>query len=251
MTLIDRLQIQVDTNLTIDRRLPPVNVKGGLFNWAALKNPVYAIYCTSGVTAFLGLYTVLTYISISAVQAGVSNDFAFYFTAFANAASAVGRLSCGYIADRVGALNVMIPFTFLVAVITFVWPFVTSKGGLIAIALTYGFAYGTYICLLSVPVMAMGSTGDVGRRVGVFLGFAAIGALAGTPISGAINSATGGFKDVGWWDSDVLGVFDGVGALSSTWQVGSQVLKDCKEQQLCLLDDMPVAAEIAWPGSWL
>ena len=42
---------------TIDRRLPPVNVKGGLFNWAALKNPAYAVYCVSGATTFLGLYT--------------------------------------------------------------------------------------------------------------------------------------------------------------------------------------------------
>lgn len=42
---------------TIDRRLPPVNVKGGLFNWAALKNPAYSVYCISGVTSFLGLYT--------------------------------------------------------------------------------------------------------------------------------------------------------------------------------------------------
>jgi hypothetical protein len=42
---------------TIDRRLPPVNVKGGLFNWAALRNPSYAVYCISGATTFLGLYT--------------------------------------------------------------------------------------------------------------------------------------------------------------------------------------------------
>lgn len=47
--------------------------------------------------------------------------------------------------------------------------------------------------------MAMGAVDDVGRRVGLFLSFAAFGALAGPPISGAINSATGGFEDVGWY----------------------------------------------------
>ena len=47
--------------------------------------------------------------------------------------------------------------------------------------------------------MAMGAVGDVGRRTGLFLSFAAFGALAGPPISGAINSATGGFEDVGWY----------------------------------------------------
>ena len=47
--------------------------------------------------------------------------------------------------------------------------------------------------------MAMGAVGDVGRRTGLFLSFAAFGALGGPPISGAINSQTGGFEDVGWY----------------------------------------------------
>ena len=42
---------------TIDRWLPPVNVQGGMFNWTALKNPAYTMYCVSGTTTFLGLYT--------------------------------------------------------------------------------------------------------------------------------------------------------------------------------------------------
>ncbi|KAN0094728.1 Major facilitator superfamily domain containing protein [Tylopilus felleus] len=191
-------------NITLDRRLPPVNVKGGLFNWAALKNPAYAIYCISGATTFLGLYTVLTYIPLSAVQVGVSNDFAFYLIAVANGCSAFGRISAGLLADRVGAINVMSPFLVVAATMTFAWPFATSKGALIAIAVIYGFSCGTYVSLLSVPAMAMGAVGDVGRRTGLFLSFAAIGALTGPPISGAINSATDGFEVVGWFAGGVV-----------------------------------------------
>ncbi|KAG9309194.1 major facilitator superfamily domain-containing protein [Chiua virens] len=186
-------------NLTIDRRLPPMNVEGGLFNWAALKNPAYSVYCVTGITTFLGLYTVLTYIPISAVQAGIPNDFAFYLIAVANGSSAFGRITAGLVADRLGALNVMIPFTIVAAAMTFVWPFVTTKGGLIGISVVYGFSCGTYVSLLAMPAMEMGAVGDVGRRTGLYLSFAAIGAVAGTPISGAINSATGGFEDVGWY----------------------------------------------------
>ena len=47
------------------------------------------------------------------------------------------------------------------------------------------------------PVFALGGTGDVGRRTGMILTICAIGALAGPPMSGAINKATGGFKFVG------------------------------------------------------
>ncbi|KAI9460695.1 MFS general substrate transporter [Boletus coccyginus] len=191
-------------NLTLDRRLPPVNVKGGLFNWAALKNPAYAVYCISGAATFLGLYTVLTYIPISAAQVGVSNDFAFYLVAIANGTSAFGRIAAGLLADRVGAINIMAPFTIVAAIMTFVWPFATSKGALIAIAVVYGFSCGTYVSLLSIPAMSMGAIGDVGRRTGLFLSFAAFGALAGPPISGAINSATGGFEGVGWYAGGIL-----------------------------------------------
>ncbi|KAG8218036.1 major facilitator superfamily domain-containing protein, partial [Butyriboletus roseoflavus] len=186
-------------NLLMDRRLPPMNVKGGLFNWAALKNPAYAVYCISGATTFLGLYTMLTYIPISSTQAGMPNDFSFYFIAIANGSSAFGRILAGYLADRVGALNIMAPFTVVAAIMTFVWPFVTNKDALIAITVIYGVSCGTYVSLCSLPAMSMGAVGDVGRRTGLFLSFAAFGALGGPPISGAINSATGGFKDVGWY----------------------------------------------------
>ena len=47
--------------------------------------------------------------------------------------------------------------------------------------------------------MDMGDTEDVGRRLGMFMSILSIGALAGPPISGAIGTATGGFKDVGFY----------------------------------------------------
>ena len=45
----------------------------------------------------------------------------------------------------------------------------------------------------------MGDTEDVGRRLGMFMSILSIGALAGPPISGAISTVTGGFKDVGYY----------------------------------------------------
>lgn len=47
--------------------------------------------------------------------------------------------------------------------------------------------------------MDMGGVGDVGRRTGMCMTILAFGALAGPPISGAINTATGGFKAVGYY----------------------------------------------------
>jgi MCP family monocarboxylic acid transporter-like MFS transporter 10 len=47
--------------------------------------------------------------------------------------------------------------------------------------------------------MEMGEPWDVGRRTGMFMSISAIGALTGPPISGAIKSATGDFKAVGYY----------------------------------------------------
>ena len=43
----------------------------------------------------------------------------------------------------------------------------------------------------------MGETQSVGLRVGMFFTVLALGAVAGPPISGAINAATGGYKASG------------------------------------------------------
>lgn len=98
-----------------------------------------------------------------------------------------------------GPLNVMIPSTFFAGVLTYIWPFVTSKGGYIAVGLIYGVSSGVFVSMLAAPLITMGNTHDVGVRLGMFFTIIALGALAGPPISGAINQATGGFKAVGYY----------------------------------------------------
>jgi MCP family monocarboxylic acid transporter-like MFS transporter 10 len=58
---------------------------------------------------------------------------------------------------------------------------------------------GTFVALLVAPVIHLGAIEDVGRRTGLFMTFLAFGALAGPPISGAINDATHGFLAVGMY----------------------------------------------------
>ena len=53
--------------------------------------------------------------------------------------------------------------------------------------------------MLAAPLISMGETHDVGLRLGMFFTILALGALAGPPISGAINEATDGFKAVGYY----------------------------------------------------
>jgi MCP family monocarboxylic acid transporter-like MFS transporter 10 len=145
----------------------------------------------------LKLHLVLTYIESSAIAAGIEPSKAFYLVSIANAASAIGRIGSGLVADRVGPLNVIMPMTALAGVLTYIWPSVHSYGGFIGLAIVYGTGSGTFVALLIAPTIALGEIGDIGRRVGMYMTILALGALAGPPISGAIEKATGGFRAVG------------------------------------------------------
>jgi len=178
---------------------------------------------------------VLTYVGTTAKLIGMSSDFAFYLVAIANASSMFGRFCAGSLSDKVGPLNVMIPFTGVAGFLTYAWPFAKTKVSLLGVTVAYGcvvpnfppvlgvitnpdysFSSGAYVSLLSNPLMGMGDTiDDIGTRIGMFTTIMAIGALAGPPISGAIaDKAMGGFSAVGFYAGTCVLV--GVGLMCVT-----------------------------------
>ncbi|KAJ7283217.1 MFS general substrate transporter [Mycena rebaudengoi] len=201
-------------NLCLKRRLPPVKTSGGIFNWKAFKYKPFSLYTLAVFVCFFGLYTLLTYIDVSATNAGINPSFTVYLLAFANGSSGVGRIMTGLLADRVGCISVMIPGTLFAAIVTFTWPFAQNLGSLVAVSVIYGFASGIFVGLQAVPLMHMGDMSDVGRRTGTLFSILAISALAGPPISGAIASATGDYKAVGYYAGSAMMV-----AIAILWYV--------------------------------
>ncbi|KAJ7074568.1 MFS general substrate transporter [Mycena amicta] len=191
-------------NLCLKRRIPPVKTSGGVFNWRAFKFLPFLLYTLAVLVCFFGLYTLLTYIDVSATKAGISPSFDVYFVSLANASSGVGRILTGILADRIGCISVMIPGTLIAALITYAWPFASTLPSLIVISILYGFASGVFVGIQAVPLMHMGEMSDVGRRTGTLFSVLSIGALAGPPISGAIASATGDYKAVGYYAGSTM-----------------------------------------------
>jgi MCP family monocarboxylic acid transporter-like MFS transporter 10 len=185
------------TNLTLRRRLPPTTVSGGLFNAKQFRSPAYVAYTAFGVVAFLGLFTVLTFIDASAPSQGVPESLSSYLVSATNAGNAVGRLTGGVLADRLGPINVMLPAGLIAGVLTFAWPFTHGTAALFSLAGIYGASSGAMMTLMGAPMMALGESADVGRRTGMYFTVLSLGALAGPPISGAINHATRGYTAVG------------------------------------------------------
>ena len=91
----------------------------------------------------------------------------------------------------------MIPATLVAGVLTLVWPYTRGTAALVTLAATYGASSGALEALLPAPMVALGERADVGRRTGMYLTIVSLGALAGPPMSGAINHITGGYTAVG------------------------------------------------------
>lgn len=185
--------------LAMRRRLPPANSSGAILNLKAFTNPSYALWCLATFTAYLGIYTVLTYINVSATTYGISPDTAFYLVSIVNASSGIGRIITGIWADRFNALNVVGPMTMIAGAVTYAWPFAQTLASMIVVAVIYGSTSGAYASLFFIPVFELGEISDVGRRTGMTMSIAALGAVAGPPISGAIYTATGSFEAMGYY----------------------------------------------------
>ncbi|KAI6101026.1 MFS general substrate transporter [Pisolithus croceorrhizus] len=214
----------IAANLLLRPRLPPSNVKGGLFDWSAFKNPAYACCVLAYNVSLLGLYVPLIYLDLSGQAAGFSPNFTFYLISIANGASLIGRLSSGILADRFGALNTLIPFTLIGAVASFAWPYATSNiPSLVVVSIIYGCATGAFVSLIPSAPARLGGMSDAGRRYGLgFLTSAVItlliafdrigmaitcmafGATGGPPLAGVIRTKSGGFDDVGLYSGGII-----------------------------------------------
>ena len=140
---------------------------------------------------------------MSAIAVGISPRFSFYLLSITNASSGFGRVASGILGDKFGALNVSAPLTLVCAIMTYAWPFATTKGSLIVVGVIYGFCSGVYVTLLPAPLVAMGDMHDAGRRTGLAMTGIALGAVAGPPISGALIKTTGGFHTVSYYAGTV------------------------------------------------
>ncbi|KAI0260450.1 MFS general substrate transporter [Gloeopeniophorella convolvens] len=185
-------------NLTMRRRLPSKVVSGRLLDLKLFKSAAFSMYVAGGFIAFIGLYTVLTFINVSAPSQGVASGVSFYLVPIASAGLAIGRIVSGVLADRFGAVAVFPPVSLLTGIFSLVWPFLRGTGPLVTIALLYGVSSGMYAgLLLAVPVTAFGGSNDVGRRTGMCMTIFAFSAVAGPPLSGALTHATGKYVAAG------------------------------------------------------
>lgn len=118
---------------------------------AVLRKPPFVLLSAGLLVAILGFFTPYFYLSTYASSLGMSSSLSFYFISIINAASLLGRILPGIVADRWGRFNIMVLSMLTGAVVAFCWTRATSIAGLVVWTLAYGFASGVSR-LIPVPV---------------------------------------------------------------------------------------------------
>ena len=169
--------------------------KRSLLEPEAFREPSYLLFSIGLFLIFVGLYIPSFYVPSYALQElHTSSDLSFYLLAMLHATSIPGRILPNMLADRIGAMNVFIPFTLCTAVTALSWIAAVDLGSFMAFVLLYGTFSGAMVSLPPAALAAL--TPDmsrVGTRMGMSFSFAGIGMLVGSPCAGAIRSSAAGF----------------------------------------------------------
>ncbi|KAK0702329.1 putative MFS monocarboxylate transporter [Lasiosphaeris hirsuta] len=151
-----------------------------------LKNKIFLLLALGFGFGYLGLFLPIFFISSYATARGVSTDMSFYLVSIVNAASLLGRVLPGYLADRYGHFNLCLLALVASAVTGFCWTSTTSLAGLIWWSLAYGFSSGAIIALQAACVGKIATYQTQGTAMGLFMGLVAVTTLVGAPIGGAL-----------------------------------------------------------------
>lgn len=161
-----------------------------------VKDRVFTLFTIINFIGWLGVQIPLFYAALFAEYViGRPQDNAFYMLAIMGAGSFPGRLLTPLAGDRFGPLWVYPVCMALAGVLVLAWIGVTTYGGLVVVALLYGFAYGGIVSLPPPCVAVL--TADLrtlGTRIGTAFAFAGVSGLVGPPIAGAIENGPSGFK---------------------------------------------------------
>ena len=105
------------------------------------------------------------------------------------------RLLPNYFADRIGTLNVLIPFAYLCGIMMFAWIGVRSVAGLFVFAAIYGSGSAGIQSLFPALFNSLSKHPDLqkaGVRMGMAFSLVSFAVLTGAPLGGALIQARNG-----------------------------------------------------------
>ncbi|KAK9461681.1 major facilitator superfamily domain-containing protein [Lipomyces oligophaga] len=153
----------------------------------------FALVTAAVFFTYFGVFSPFSYIPSQAISHGVSTGLATYLLSILNAVSIFGRIIPGILADRIGRFNMYVLATLGAGISTLaIWIPANSIGPIILYVVFYGFFSGAAVSVWQSVVAEVSPPKEIGARLGTVSAVASLGALAGTPITGALITSTGG-----------------------------------------------------------
>lgn len=203
------------TSLSVKARLPPRKTKFFLFN--SLKKPMYVLLILASFFSMIGMFVPLFLIASYALSKGMTQTLAFYLVAVLNGASFFGRVIPGILGDRLGRINVFGLAAICTGIVSFCWPLASSTGGIVAVAIFFGFSSGAIISGSSTALtLCVDSPKDIGTYMGMGMALSSFAALVGPPVSGHMLDMYHGFHQVSYF-SGSMAIVGGIIALGAKY----------------------------------
>ncbi|KAI8142503.1 major facilitator superfamily domain-containing protein, partial [Fennellomyces sp. T-0311] len=129
---------------------------GEVFDFSVIRDSNYIIWFLGSITACSGLMIPYFFLPSYVTHLGMSTTDASVFLAALSASNIVGRISVGFIGDKIGRLNAHLIFTTATGIsVLLIWTFANSYFSIMAFALTFGYFCSSYIALLSPITVAI------------------------------------------------------------------------------------------------
>ncbi|KAK9428110.1 MFS general substrate transporter [Lipomyces doorenjongii] len=172
-------------------RLP--HRRGTLFLPKAFLQLSYTVFTAGIFLTVWGMFVPFFYLSSYAIeQTHFGYTLAFYLLAIMNDASLFGRIIPGFVADRIGRMNIFVFVAVATGIIVLCWPKTSSHPGLVVWAILFGFFSGAVISLFPAGFAQITPNPQmIGTYMGQALAIISIAGLTGTPIAGAIPDRYG------------------------------------------------------------
>lgn len=169
-----------------------------LVDWSAFQEPCYMMFSVSLTCVMLAYYVPIFYVaSYGRVVVHTTTDLSFYMVAIVNGSSVIGRVVPYLLVAYVKPIAILVFAVTASAIAMFAWMAVSSVPGFVVWACYWGTLSGVLVTaptsIVAHPVFCP-RPNYTGTRLGMMWGISSFGALAGTPVAGAlVNLDTGEF----------------------------------------------------------
>ncbi|KAL6922577.1 hypothetical protein FSST1_006603 [Fusarium sambucinum] len=165
----------------------------GFIDWNLFKSPTFIAIFLAGAIATFPLFVPPFFIPLYSKSIGLSSNIGAALVAGFNFSSALGRILCGLLCDRIGAINVLLLSLVLTGLSNLViWPFSTTLAPLIPFVILNGMANGGFFSTMPTVVGSVFGPSKVSIAMGMSVTGWAGGYLMGSPIAGYLLDAYGG-----------------------------------------------------------